>query len=240
MKNSFSILIICLLISIFDFNPLYAEDEFKFNITEVDITENGELILGSKGGKAVTQDGFEIIAENFLYNKLTNILDVYGNVKLISQQDGIVIFTDKATYLKNDEIIFTEGNSKAINEIYEITAIQFKYKKKINILEAKQNVKFVDKKNNTFIFSDKATYLKNDEIIFTEGNSKALVEHGVKIENNCHLSTGSIANGDCLIKTGSFIGSNATIIQKITIGSNSVVGAGKIVKKNLPINSVYK
>ena len=71
-------------------------------------------------------------------------------------------------------------------------------------------------------------------------NSKALVEHGVKIENNCHLSTGSIANGDCLIKTGSFIGSNATIIQKITIGSNSVVGAGKIVKKNLPINSVYK
>ena len=27
--------------------------------------------------------------------------------------------------------------------------------------------------NDTIIFSDKATYLKNDEVIFTEGNSKA-------------------------------------------------------------------
>ena len=52
------------MINVFIFNPLYAEDEFKFNITEIDIKENGELILGSKGGKAVTQDGFEIIENN--------------------------------------------------------------------------------------------------------------------------------------------------------------------------------
>ena len=76
MKNNFLKLIIFILINIFVFNSLYAEDEFKFNITEIDITENGDLILGSKGGKAVTSDGFEIIAENFIYNKLTNILDV--------------------------------------------------------------------------------------------------------------------------------------------------------------------
>ncbi len=49
-------------------------------------------------------------------------------------------------------------------------------KKKINVLEAKQNVKFIDKKENTIIFSDKATYLKNDEIVFTEGITKALVD----------------------------------------------------------------
>ena len=161
MKNNFLILIIYLLINIFDFNPLYAEDEFKFNITEIEIIENGELILGSKGGKAVTKDGFEIIAENFTYNKFTNILDVFGNVKLISNEDDIVIFSDKATYFKNDEIVFTEGNSKAINERYEISAANFKFQKKINVLEANKNVKFFDKKDNTFIFSDKATYLKN-------------------------------------------------------------------------------
>ena len=133
MKNNFLKLITYILINICIFNYLYAEDELSFDITEIDIIESGNVILGSKGGKAVTQDGFKIIAENFLYNKLTNILDVYGDVKLISQQDGIVIFADKATYLKNDEIIFTEGNSKAINEIYEITAIQFKYKKNYSI-----------------------------------------------------------------------------------------------------------
>ena len=176
MKNNFLKLIIYVLLNILIHNSLFAEEDFKFNITEIDIIENGNLILGSKGGKAVTQDGFEIIAEKFHYNKLTNILDVYGNVKLISKEDDVIIFSDKATYLKNEEIIFTEGNSKAINEIYEITAENFKFEKKINVLEAKQNVKFIDKKENTIIFSDKATYLKNDEIVFTEGITKALVD----------------------------------------------------------------
>ncbi len=183
MKNNFFKLITYILINIFIFNYLYAEDEFEFNITEIDITENGNIILGSKGGKAVTQDGFEIIGENFLYNKLTNILDVYGDVKLTSKTDDIVIFSEKATYLKNDEIIFTEGNSKAINDIYEITAKNFKFEKKINTLEAKQNVKFIDKKENTFIFSDRATYLINDEIIFTDGNTKALVDKKFNFES---------------------------------------------------------
>jgi len=63
-------------------------------------------------------------------------------------------------------------------------------------------------------------------------NSKTLVEHNVKVENNCHLSTGSIINGDCYIKKDSFIGSNATIIQGITIGEKSIIGVGKIIKKN--------
>ena len=40
MKNSFLILVIYLLINIFNINPLYAENEFKFNITEIEITEN--------------------------------------------------------------------------------------------------------------------------------------------------------------------------------------------------------
>ena len=183
MKNNFFKLIICILINIFIFYPLYAEEEFEFKITEIDITENGDLILGSKGGKAVTTDGFEIIAENFMYNKLTNILEVYDDVKLISKEDNVIIFSDKATYLKNSEIIFTEGNSKAINDSYEITATNFKYKKKINILDAEQNVKFIDKEDNIFIFSDKATYLKNDEIIFTEGSTKALVDNKYKFES---------------------------------------------------------
>ena len=105
MKNNFFILIICLLIYIFHFNPLYAEDEFKFNITEIEITENGELILSYKGGKAVTKDGFEIIAENFSYNKFTKILDGLGNVKFISKEDDMVMFSYNETTFITDEIL---------------------------------------------------------------------------------------------------------------------------------------
>ena len=69
-------------------------------------------------------------------------------------------FSDKATYLKNDEIVFTEGNSKAINENNTITATNFKFDKLKNIITADTKVKFEDKEKKTIIFSDKATYLK--------------------------------------------------------------------------------
>ena len=38
-----------------------------------------------------------------------------------------------------------------------------------------KEMRFIDNENTT-IYSDKATYLKNDEIVFTEGNSKAINE----------------------------------------------------------------
>ena len=71
-------------------------------------------------------------------------------------------------------------------------------------------------------------------------NSKSLIEHGVKIENNCHIATGGIINGDCYIKKETFIGSNSTVIQGKIVGPNSIIGSGKTLKKNLPSNSTYK
>jgi len=153
-----------------------SEEQFIFEVTQLDVTENGNLIVGSKSGKAITNDGFEIIGNNFVYNKETNILNVSGNVKLFSIEDDVVIFSDKATYLKNDEVIFTEGNSKALNENNVITADKFNFDKIKNILKAENNVKFEDKKEQTLIFSDKATYLKNDEVIFTEGETSAFLQ----------------------------------------------------------------
>ena len=38
-------------------------------------------------------------------------------------------------------------------------------------------MKFIDKEKDTIIQSDKATYLKNDEVVFTDGNTSALIEN---------------------------------------------------------------
>ena len=61
---------------------------------------------------------------------------------------------------------FYEGNSKAVDRNNTITASNFKFDKLKNILTANQNVEFLDTKKDTTITSDKATYLKNEEIIF--------------------------------------------------------------------------
>ena len=91
-----------------------------------------------------------------------------------------MIFSDKATYKKNQETIFTEGNSKGIdNKNRTITSDKITYNKITNIVEADGKVKVEDIVNNYVIFSDKATYKKNQETIFTEGNSKESI---IKIE----------------------------------------------------------
>ena len=63
------------------FSTVNAYEEFDFNVTELEILENGNLIKGTKGGKASTKDGYTITADTFIYDKLSNILKVNGNVK---------------------------------------------------------------------------------------------------------------------------------------------------------------
>jgi acetyltransferase-like isoleucine patch superfamily enzyme len=41
-----------------------------------------------------------------------------------------------------------------------------------------------------------------------------------------------------LVKKGSSIGSGSTILSKVTIGENSIVGAGSVVTRDIPPNSI--
>ena len=153
-----------------------ANEVFVFDVTEIEILENGNKIKGYNGGTATADDGSKITADQFFYNKLTNILEAQGNVKFIDKFKDLIITSDKAIYFKNKEKIFTVGNSKAINKNNVITAANLEYDKIKNIFNAKINVKVVDFEKDTVIFSDKITYLKNNEKIFTTGKTKALIE----------------------------------------------------------------
>ena len=176
MKNNISYFFITILFGIVFSNISIAEEQFKFNITEIEIAEDGNLIIGSKKGKAETYDGYEIVAENFVYNKSKNILNVSGNVEFKDKNNNLTIFADRGTYLKNDEVVFSTGNSKAITKNNIIKSSKFKFDIINNILVAENNVEYFSKTDGFTIFSDKATYQKNDELIFTEGNSKAINE----------------------------------------------------------------
>ena len=177
MKNNFLIFFLTLFYGINFLNISIAQDQFKFNITEIEISDNGNLIIGSKGGKAETYNGHEITAKNFVYNKSKNILNVEGNVKFIDHNINLTVFSDKATYLKNNEIIFTDGNSKAISQNNIITSSNFNLDIAKNILVAEKKVKYLDNNNEFIILSNKAIYNKNDETIFTEGDSIAVYEN---------------------------------------------------------------
>ena len=71
-------------------------------------------------------------------------------------------------------------------------------------------------------------------------NSRALLEHGVKIGNHSHISTGVILNGDSSVGDESFIGSGAILKQGVSIGNKCVVSMGSRVKTDLPGGQIFK
>ena len=176
MKNSFKYFILVLFFYSFVIEIIHANEPFIFDVTEIEILKNGNQINGYNGGTATSEDGSKITAEKFYYNKLTNILEAIGDVKYVDKIKNIVITADSAIYFKNKERIFTKGNSRAISEKNTITASNLEYDKIQNIFKAETNAEIKDFEKDTTINADKITYLKNDEKIFTEGETEAFIE----------------------------------------------------------------
>ena len=181
----------------------YATEVFNFNVTEVEIIEEGNKFLGKNGGTATSSDGTIIKANNFEYDKLKNILIAIGDVEINDKKENIIITSQKVTYFKNKEFIFSEGQSKAINKDIVIDSDNFEYNKITNIINANGNVRINNKSENYLIFTNNATYLKNEELFLTTGQSQAINE-GIIIDadNFEYNKINNIinANGDVKIK----------------------------------------
>ena len=184
MRSNFKYILLIFICSLLALKNVNAEEPFVFDVTEIEILENGDQINGYKGGTAVAEDGSKITAENFLYNKLTNILEAIGNVKYFNETKNIIITSDKVIYFKNKEKVYTIGNSKAVNENNTITALNLEYDKINNVFVAKKNVVINDFEKDTIIYTDEATYLKNKEEIFTKGKTKALIQKKYKFNSS--------------------------------------------------------
>jgi LPS-assembly protein len=177
MKNNFLIIAIILLFNFIIIPISISYEQFNFDVTEVEIKEDGNRFLGKKRGTATTDKGMLINADEFDYDKIKNILKINGNIEFIDSEKQIKLYSDKATYLKEKEKIFTEGNSKAIDQDGTIiTANSFNYNKNLNIVTAIGNVKIVDSKRDYIIFAKKITYFRNIEKIITEGKTEAIIE----------------------------------------------------------------
>tara|TARA_B100000989_G_scaffold128074_1_gene95088 strand:+ start:701 stop:1312 length:612 start_codon:yes stop_codon:yes gene_type:complete len=182
MLNKFKILII--IIIIFQSNILLAQDQFNFDITEIEIKENGNKFFGLKRGTITTDSGIEINADKFIYDKILNILDAQGNVKIVDKLNNFIIYSNKITYLKNDEVIITKEGSKAINGNTIIIAEEFKYLKKTNMLVAKNKVKIDDPNQDVVIFTEEITYDQNEEIVYTKGYTEARIQNKYNFYSN--------------------------------------------------------
>ena len=77
-----------------------------------------------------------------------------------------------------------------------------------------------------------STILGNNTII----NHLASVDHDNILEDNVNVSPGCHTSGKVKLKKGAFLGTGVIVIPEVEIGENTIIGAGAVVKENIPEN----
>ena len=113
MKNKIKLILTSLILSFLFFNSFIKADDFNFDISEIEILNDGNLFKGLKRGTITTDDELVITANEFEYDKTLNLLNAEGNVEVYDKINDYKIFTKKITYIKNKEKIFTKGRTQA-------------------------------------------------------------------------------------------------------------------------------
>ena len=177
MKNNFIKIFLILLLNFICMSKVISDD-FIFDISELEITENGNVYNGTNGGKVTTNNGIEITSDNFEYNKITSLLESNGNVVLYDKIKNITIKSEQLFYLKNKELAYTVGVSSAVTDDgLKIDSTEFlKYNKMSSVFEAKGNVEIFDKIKNIRVKSEEAFYFKKEDKFITKGKTKINLE----------------------------------------------------------------
>ena len=187
MKNKVNLLslIMFLFFILLKIEIIKAEEQFNFDVNDVEILDEGNIFKGFNGGTVTTDEGLTIVADKFEYNKSLNILKAFGDVKINDQINDYKIFAEKMTYIKNIEKIFTIGNTKALienNFLFNSKNVELFRNQKILISSENSTITDEDStlyKIDKFEYSLKSKLLKGENIEVTTNYDKSINEKDI-------------------------------------------------------------
>ena len=177
MKNKFISAFFLFLLTLNGFQFVFAE-EFVFEVTDLEILENGNIYKGNNRGKVTTNSKLELISDNFEYLKKINRLEANGSVVLIDYLNDVTIKAEKIFYLKDDEIIYTVGETFInVSNKYDIFGNDLIFFKNKQILSSNKKATITDKASNIykldqFQYSIIEEILKGDKIEIVTNNKE--------------------------------------------------------------------
>src|SRR5210317_807993 len=159
MKNK-SLISYIIFLFLLNFTHLQANDKFNFNVSEIEVTNEGNFFKGLKRGTAETNNGQTIItADTFEYDKNSNILNANGNVEIVDKIKDFRIKSSNITYFKNIEEIFSKGKTEAlIHSRYKVFSSDININRVLNSLKSKKK---------TIIIDDQFTRYETDTIDYS-------------------------------------------------------------------------
>ena len=105
-----NILITLLFLVFFTFNT--SSQEVLFEASNMDVKDNGNIILGYNSKTNIPIENVIIESKNTKYIKDKNIIIFSGKVIFTDNKNNIIINSPKITYERDKNLIFSSGNTK--------------------------------------------------------------------------------------------------------------------------------
>lgn len=215
MKNKFIVIFFLILLSSIVSKSIMAE-EFIFEVSTLEITDNGNVYKGKSRGKIKANTQLELISDNFEYYKKTNQLKTIGNVQLYDFTNNITINAETIFYFKDIEKIFTKGKTLIkISDKYTIEGYDLTLLKNEMILSSRKNTIITDKKSNMYKLKE-FQYSINQEILKGEN-----IEVSMKTNEKTNNDNFFIKMGVFNLKENKFLAKDiSAILRKDLFGNN--------------------
>ncbi len=163
------LIIFFLTINYFLFFNAFSNDQINFDISEIEVIEGGNKIIGKKRGTITTDNGIIIKADNFEYDKIKNVLKANGKISVNDKINNYFVTSENIVYLKDKEIIKVSGilNSLIFSD-YNFKSQDLIILRKDKIIKSDKTSTIIDEKNKTLYEIDSFSYSIQDEILKAE------------------------------------------------------------------------
>ena len=165
MPSKIFIIFIVLLSNIIFLN-CYSDEQISFDVSEIEIIDGGNKIIGKNRGIISTNNGLKINADKFEFDKIKNILKAEGNIKIIDKLNNFDVVGEKVSYDKEKELIEISGESfSTIDSNYNFKTEDIIILRNEMIIRSDKSAKITDIKNKIRFEINKFSYSIKDKII---------------------------------------------------------------------------
>ncbi len=164
MTNKFTIFFL-IIFNLLMFNT-YSNDQISFDVTEIEILDGGNKIIGKNRGTITTNDGMTIEANRFEFDKIRNILQAKGDVTIKDEVNNYNFSSQDILYEKNKERIQIKGKAEAlVDSIYKFETEDIVILRKEMQINSDIGAKILDDLNKTKYEIGKFSYLIDEKIL---------------------------------------------------------------------------
>ena len=166
------LIILFFIISSLSIFNAHSSDQINFDVTEIEILDGGNKIIGKNRGTITADNGITIEANNFEFDKIKNILQAKGNVKIKDEINNLNFSSQNVLYEKNKERIEIKGKAEAlIDSHYKFKTEDIVILRKEMIISSDVGAKILDDLNKSkyeigkFSYSIKEKILKGEKFL---------------------------------------------------------------------------